>query len=613
MEKSPNFLSEKYADLPGSKSVERAVKKQLREGEQGPATKEDRIDAYMDRLEDIVDNERGFELLKNKILNKFAMNVADDETLEKIAEGLYESEKRIAIEQGRGQDIENLEARGDVIEKYKPLILEKAEIQRKTLEDWLDYLQQNDAKQPMSFRYFVVRSLEKMGALDKEKITYSKRTPTTVAPFPELNSEALGWVYKRLESGIEPEDHLPPDKQKKLEQLLKSKDFAKLYAFAQIETAGKLNRESIEGEWRTYEQGSDPELLEKALKGKGTGWCTAEGSASSQLQSGDFYVYYSKSPTGYTEPRVAIRMEGDHVAEVRGVNQRQELEPELVDIAQAKYHDLPGGDSYDKKAEDMKKVTHLVNRQKKGDPFTKDDLIFLYEINAPIEGFGYDKDPRVAALRKERNPKQDASIVFECVPDEIAWNPDEVFDYTKAYVGPLFPGAFQTLGHLEHLYTSFPDGKITRQTIEIGGKSAKELEKELAVKGIQIDDYTKSMMKHKDFTTEKKSESADLVRLKVRDLGFPSDATTDEIYKKVEELGLELCPAEVGPQYCLVDDNQLMGEYISIGMKPIVDPDNGPYVFRVGHLGDGVRLTYYGARPDHPWRPEYSIVFRTRK
>ena len=409
------FLHQKYPDLPGSKPVTSAVEKARRTGKKIHDNPE-RIAAYMDRLEGVTLNERGFNKLKALVLKRFTIDAQDEEALDKIAQGLYESEKRIAIERGHGGDIEKLESKGDVIRKYRPLIGEKAHIQRKTLSSWLDYLQENDAMHPMWFRYFVVRSLEKMGMLDKEKVAYSKRTPSTIAPFPELNSEALGWVYRRLNEGVDPED----ENKEQIESLVKAKDFAKLYAFAQIETAGTLNRESVEGAWKKYDQGSDFRLLERDLKGKGTGWCTAEGSAEGQIHDGDFYVYYSKgTELGYTEPRVAIHMEGDHVAEVRGVNPRQELEPELVDIAQKQYHDLPGGESYDKKARDMKRVTKLILSQEKAQPFSKADLRFLYELDAPIEGFGYERDPRIDQLKSTRNKRADLCVIFDCTEEEL--------------------------------------------------------------------------------------------------------------------------------------------------------------------------------------------------
>ncbi|MBI5798561.1 MAG: hypothetical protein HZB10_01350 [Candidatus Yonathbacteria bacterium] len=207
--------------------------------------------------------------------------------------------------------------------------LEKRDIQERTLGAWLDYLEQNDAEYPTWFRYFVVRNLQRMGTLDKEKGEYTKRTSHTIAPFPELNSEALGFTYRMFTTGIGHQELTDePEKREDLAKLIAKKDFIKLYTFAQIETAGQLNRESIQGEWVKYEQGSDHHIIEQDLRGKGTGWCTAEGSAYSHLQGGDFYVYFTRGTSGtYSEPRVAIRMEGDHVAEVRGVTTIRSLNP----------------------------------------------------------------------------------------------------------------------------------------------------------------------------------------------------------------------------------------------------------------------------------------------
>ncbi|HBI34123.1 MAG TPA: hypothetical protein DEA43_00795 [Candidatus Moranbacteria bacterium] len=607
-----HFLPQKYPDLAGSQPVERAVDKNLRENkklpkeerERGPETKQDRVDAYIKRIEKIIDNDRGFELLKQKILNRFTLNIENPETLERIANGLYESEKRIAIERGQAGDIQKLGSTQEIIEHYKPLVREKAEIQEKTLSSWLDYLKKNDAQHPMWFRYFVMRNIEKMGMLDKENVEYSKRAKMTVAPFPELNSEALGWVFKKL-SG-ETEENLEEEKQKTLEKLINAKDFSKLYAFALVETAGKLNRETIEGEWKKYDQGSDWHILENELKGKGTGWCTAEGSAKQHLEGGDFYVYFSKGSNGaYSEPRVAIRMYGDSVGEVRGVNHRQELEPELVDIAQEKYHILPGGETYDKKAQDMKLLTKLTKKQEKGEQFSKEDLIFLYEIENKIEGFGYDKDPRVEQLRKQRIVTEDAPIVFECEPNQIATKKEEISENTKAYIGSLFEGIFQK--NIEHIYTSFPEGKLEKYQIEIGGKTKEQLEQEMKEQNIYVYDVAKDLMNSPDFVTSKNIENANLVRLTVKDLGFPNGATTDEIYQKAQDFGLELCPAEVGPQMRLQSE---IKDGMIIAMKQIIC-DGDPDVFSLTS-GDG-RLKWDCAGPSDHWSGHSAFVFRLRK
>ena len=49
---------------------------------------------------------------------------------------------------------------------------------------------------------------------------------------------------------------------------------------------------------------------------------------NTQLQGGDFYVYYSINENREPViPRVAIRMEGDHIAEVRGIAHDQNVDP----------------------------------------------------------------------------------------------------------------------------------------------------------------------------------------------------------------------------------------------------------------------------------------------
>lgn len=622
------FLPEKYQDLPGSKPVERAVQKGLREGKPGPSTKGRRVDAYLDRIDKIlssgtrINDERGWELLKNRLVKDFVINTNDQDALAKIAHGLYESEKKLAIEQGRGADVQRLEQEvryeDEIIGRYKELVKEKRDIQEKTLTNWLDYLRQNDAQYPTWFRYFVVRELRKMGTIDKEKGEYTKRTSYTVAPFPELNSEALGFVYRMLTEGVGRDDFATEgekDKRHKLENLIGKKDFSKLYAFAQVETAGRINKGSIEGKWVKYPQNSNHRILERDLRGKGTGWCTAEGSAYAHLQGGDFYVYYTKGDEdGYTEPRIAIRMQNGQVAEVRGINHRQELEPVLIDIATEQYHGMPGGEKFDKMSNDMKRMTELTAKQEREEVFGKEDLTFLYEINGKIEGFGYEDDPRIKELRSQREPEKDMLIVFECEPSQIAHKASEINENTKAYVGPLETGIFDKLRKykVENVYTSFPEGKIRFKNIEIGGKKVQQLRAELRGEKVNVGQYTEDMLESRDFTTLPNPKLLTTVRLSVQDLGFNEYATTEEIFKRAEELGLDLCPAEVGPHYRLQYLDQPLNEWFTIAMKPITGSGGVPGVFGLEHIGGGLWLDDGFAEPDDRWHPGDGFVFASK-
>jgi len=98
------------------------------------------------------------------------------------------------------------------------------------------------------------------------------------------------------------------------------------------------------------------------------------------------------------------------------------------------------------------------------------DLVFLYEINAKIEGFGYEPDVRITELRSKRNPEEDMPIVFGCEKSQIARSVSQIRPDTKAYVGKLVPGLFDLLqqSKIEHVYTSFPEGKIRKEKNGIG-------------------------------------------------------------------------------------------------------------------------------------------------
>ena len=424
------------------------------------------------------------------------------------------------------------------------------------------------------------------------------------------------------------------DMEPEVQQALDAKDFARLYAleFAKLIPTSEILLHNTRGQWVKYDQGSEPTVLVQSIERHKTGWCTAgEEVARSQLSRGDFYVYYSEDETGVNAiPRAAIRMEDDKIAEVRGIAPDQNLDPHIAPVVQEKMRKFPDGAAYEKKAGDMRLLTLIEEKSKAGTPLTKKELLLLYEIDSSIEGFGYDKDPRVDELRGERNVDEDMLVVFSCEENQIARSVDQITKDTKAYVGELEPGIFNHLPEsVENVYTSFPEGKIRRQSIEIGGKDEQELEELLQREGHQIYSYAKSMMKHDDFKRSlrepdlkqpdwkkwelKSSEEANLIRLRVEDLGFPSGATTDQVYAKAEELGLELCPPEVGPQFRLQYINQPMNEYVYVGMKQISDSDGNPNVFRVVRAGDGSWLRNDWAKPMRRWRADFQFVFRLRK
>jgi len=630
MENPEKFLSEKYPELPGSRPVERAVAKKIRKGEKGPQTKEERVEAYLERLEDIIKDKRGFGLLKYAILEKYITKY------EEIPESYWKAQEEEMRRRGEAADWTQAteEQREEIKRKTAEAVLTD---QRASLEQWLDYFASSDSDHiPRSLKYWVFRSILNLQELVKKKedgreyIEFPRRSRGTVKPYPDINYEALAYVVdamvKKLQGqGIEFGYDIQPEEQEVFLKFLQKQDFAKLYAWANelMQPIPKHLLPVTDGKWIKYEQGSDPQELVKTIRGKGTGWCTAGlNTARTHLKGGDFYVYYSLDDNGEpTMPRIAIRMEGhDKIAEdPRGIAYKENLDPYMGPILEEKLKEFgPVGDAYKKKSADMRRLTEIENKTGRNETLGREDLVFLYELESPIEGFGYRRDSRIQELRSQRNPEKDQLIIFQCTKEQIAHNPAEINANTKAYVGKLEPGIFDFIQkyNIEHVYTEFPEGRLKFKTIrlESGLKQAADYRKALQKGNYHLSEWTDDLLSRMKPSERKKETNLKLVILSVADMGFKQGATTREIYARAKELGLELASAEAGPELRLQYDEQPKGDYVLIGMESIADRDGRPRVFSVHRDDDGgAWLHGNSGPPDDWWTPGNRWAFVSRK
>ncbi len=613
MEKHPLHI--KNPELQTSSEVNRAVEREERQaGERVPNNPSERIEAYTDRLENIFLNpdervrERNLDMFRDKIYDTLIIKK------ENFPESYFELQQRIARE--RGQTVE------EIPENVREQMMDVAiEDQKHSLDAWIDYLTSEDAVYPAWFKYYVWNQIIKLSQFDKERGEFKKRTSTTVAPYPDIYREPLAQIADIYLKVKEDNKNL---REPEIKEAF-SKKFPTLYAelISKSLAASMEGREEIKGEWVKYEQG-DGEAAQKlfqSLEGKGTGWCTAgKSTAETQIESGDFYVYYTNDASGEpTQPRLAIRMDGNNkIGEVRGILPHQGVEPLMQEVLDQKLSEFGSeADLYRKKSEDMRILTALEKKHERGESFTKDDLVFLYEMNSPIEGFGYEKDPRISELRKDRNIEEDILTIFDATRDQIAHVPSEITENTKAYVGRFEPGIFQKLPEtLEHIYTSFPENKIRRESVEIGGKSKKQLISEIKARGIGIEDDANlffSSHDHLEFVAGPNQEEANFVQLTLADLGLKTNATTDQIYNQAKALGLELCPPDTGPNYCLKYKNRHSGYWLIIGMKQITNFDGHSFDFSIGPDGRLWVSDDGSEEVESWWKSEYRYLFRLRK
>jgi len=152
------------------------------------------------------------------------------------------------------------------------------------------------------------------------------------------------------------------------------------------------------------------------------------------------------------------------------------------------------------------------------------------------------------------------------------------------------------------------------KTIKLGTlKNADEFRKALKKNGLKIGDWGNDILGKPAFTVTSVEEEIQLVNLSVADLGFKDGANYGNICAKAKELGLELCPNEVGPQLRLQYKDQPKGEYLRIAMEPITDSDGYLFIFNVGRGGDGLWLNGVYGRSGRFWVANNRFVFRLRK
>ena len=154
------------------------------------------------------------------------------------------------------------------------------------------------------------------------------------------------------------------------------------------------------------------------------------------------------------------------------------------------------------------------------------------------------------------------------------------------------------------------------KTIKLGTglKTADDFRNALKAGSYIIGDLANDILGKPSFKAATKETEVDLVKVIVAELGFEQGARRDQIYERAKDLGLELCPPEVGPQLRLQYRDQPNNEWILVGMESILDSGGDLRVFDVGRDGSGLWLSGDWGSSDGFWGAGCQWVFvRPRK
>jgi hypothetical protein len=385
-------------------------------------------------------------LLKNILLGNFAEQRGY--TLEQLKDPQIREEVIKQWEKETGKNFLTYQ----IPEEEKEKIIEQTiKDQEESLNYWFTYILSPEAENyPLEFRYWAFVEMLKCGSYDEKRKTFNERTKSTIAPFPPLNQQALAIVLDEIirRQNKQPSQILSSlqdeNERKEFEKRLQAENFRDLYGFA-LDYVKRLvlpkeRLPIIKGEWRVFKKGSDPKELVRAIQNFPTGWCIAgEGTAASYLLHSDIYIYFSEDANDDpTIPRAAIvyNPELKRITEVRGVAESQNIDPYIHPVVEEKLREIPQGIEWMETMQDQKKLAEIYLKHLNNQELTQEELRFIYEIDRDIKRFGYERDPRIEEILRNRDKRKDLSKILNCPEDEIAIYKNEIKDNTRVIYMP---------------------------------------------------------------------------------------------------------------------------------------------------------------------------------
>lgn len=147
------------------------------------------------------------------------------------------------------------------------------------------------------------------------------------------------------------------------------------------------------------------------------------------------------------------------------------------------------------------------------------------------------------------------------------------------------------------------------KTIKIGTSSKKGLLSTLEKSDVYVSSWAKELIKKMPLEA---TQTVDLCKMTLAEMGFTKSATWKEILDRVRELG-NVCPPEIGPLLRIQDTDQQKRSWYWIVMEPITDSGGDPDVFYLRRYDDGGLWLRTGwVSPDCEWRLGHEFVFRLR-
>lgn len=138
-----------------------------------------------------------------------------------------------------------------------------------------------------------------------------------------------------------------------------------------------------------------------------------------------------------TIPRACIVSENNRINEVRGIMNdkivKQHLDDYIIPMVEKRLASLPNGEKWSAQMKDMKRLAIIHLKYKRQEELSQEDLRFLYEIDDKIHTTGYNRDPLITNILKDRDLKYDLSYILGVTKDRISTTKQEALTGNIVY------------------------------------------------------------------------------------------------------------------------------------------------------------------------------------
>lgn len=167
----------------------------------------------------------------------------------------------------------------------------------------------------------------------------------------------------------------------------------------------------------------------------------------------------------------------------------------------------------------------------------------------------------------------------------------------------------------------YPNCQTINRTIKVGGLTKSQLIHKIKKQSIMINELGKKLFNDDKFTISNSQHTLETVELTVQDLGFFGGGTITQIFGKATQLGLELCPLELGPYLRLAYLDQPEGNLnkqqqhkapygsITVASKILTENHNFPKGFYLRRIDETLWLRGYVCDETHIWEPDDHFIF----